>query len=131
MGSPRLTARPGTPCLVLIAGSGIRTPVAWLEARSLAAGPIPQGQDSRLSGRRGSWTLKAHRSSDFESGAHLQSFNRTQSNRHAGERPPKNATFLAEPDPDFEAIREAWPWLSAEDRKRLASLAKEAALQNG
>ena len=47
------------------AGSGIRTPVAWLEARSRAIGPIPQ----ETGGRRGSRTLKAHRSPGFEPGA--------------------------------------------------------------
>ena len=69
LGSPRLAARPGThqPSRRSRAGSGIRTPVAWLEARSRAAGPIPQC--SSQGGRRGSRTLKAHRSPDFESGA--------------------------------------------------------------
>jgi hypothetical protein len=50
------------------AGSGIRTPVTWLEARGLAAGPIPQ-RSREQSGRRGSRTLKARRSPDFKSGA--------------------------------------------------------------
>ncbi len=43
------------------AGSGSRTPIAWLEARSLALGPIPQ----KRGGRRGNRTPKAHRSSGF------------------------------------------------------------------
>src|SRR5208337_541178 len=47
------------------AGSGSRTPVAWLEARCRALGPIPRP----AGGRRGSRTLKAHRSSGFEPGA--------------------------------------------------------------
>ena len=47
------------------AGSGSRTPVAWLEARSHAVGPIPRP----AGGRRGSRTLKAHRSPGFEPGA--------------------------------------------------------------
>jgi hypothetical protein len=47
------------------AGSGSRTPSAWLEARSRAIRPIPQ----TASGRRGSRTLKAHRSPGFEPGA--------------------------------------------------------------
>ena len=47
------------------AGSGSRTPVAWLEARSRAIGPIPRTSG----GRRGSRTLKAHRSPGFEPGA--------------------------------------------------------------
>ena len=47
------------------AGSGIRTPIAWLEARSRALGPIPR----LAGGRRGSRTLKAHRSPGFEPGA--------------------------------------------------------------
>jgi hypothetical protein len=60
LGSPCLAARPRTLCSSpnsrfqmpdsryekpdsrIRAGSGIRTPVAWLEARSRAAGPIPQ-----------------------------------------------------------------------------------------
>src|SRR5208282_2449926 len=47
------------------AGSGIRTPIAWLEARSRALGPIPR----LAGGRRGSRTLKAHCSPGFEPGA--------------------------------------------------------------
>jgi hypothetical protein len=64
LGSPCLAARPRTLCSLLDfrchvpplrirAGSGIRTPVAWLEARSRAAGPIPQRFRFK-SGRRGS-----------------------------------------------------------------------------
>jgi hypothetical protein len=33
--------------------------------------------------------------------------------------------------PDFEAIREAWPRLSEDDRKRFAEMIKETALENG
>ena len=47
------------------AGSGSRTPVAWLEARCRALGPIPR----LAGGRRGSRTLKAHRSPGFKPGA--------------------------------------------------------------
>ena len=47
------------------AGSGSRTPIAWLEDRSRALGPIPRP----ASGRRGSRTLKAHRSPGFGPGA--------------------------------------------------------------
>jgi hypothetical protein len=47
------------------AGSGSRTPIAWLEARSRAIGPIPRS----AGGRRGSRTLKAHRSTVFETAA--------------------------------------------------------------
>ena len=49
------------------AGSGSRTPVAWLEVRSRAIGPIPPHSES--GGRRGSRTLKAHRSPGFGPGA--------------------------------------------------------------
>ncbi len=56
-------------CDHLSAGSGIRTPVAWLEARSRAAGPIPPRSSRESSGRRGSRTPKAYRSPEFESGA--------------------------------------------------------------
>src|SRR4051812_12547285 len=38
------------------AGSGSRTPIAWLEARSRVLGPIPH----EGGGRRGNRTLKAH-----------------------------------------------------------------------
>ena len=43
------------------------------------------------------------------------------------ERPPQTATVCAT-DPDFEVVKEAWPWLTPADRQRIASLAKEACL---
>src|SRR5262249_19012582 len=66
LATPRLTARPGThqPSL-RVRDRGVENPVAWLEVRSRAAGPIPRPE----SGRRGSRTLKAHRSSGFGPGA--------------------------------------------------------------
>ena len=47
-----------------------------------------------------------------------------------GSSAPGTATSSAPADPDFETIKDAWPWLSADDRRRLATMAKEAALQN-